>query len=137
MLIPHGTLVAVLDGKTLELFRNGGTELELKLAALPPPKLHGHSKDLGKRHRKSSANPDHHLVEEDAFAASAVDWLNHEAIGGRFDHLVVVAAPRTLGELRRHYHVTLKHKLVGEVAKEMTGEPPAAVEAELKLARLP
>lgn len=132
MLIPHGTLVAVSDGTRLELFRNEGTETSLRLSALPTPKLDAHSKDSGKRHRSSTANPDRHLVEEDSFAASVVGWLNHEAIDGRIEGLIIVAAPRTLGELRRHYHVKLKEKLLGELHKELTGETPEAIAAEIK-----
>lgn len=133
MLIPHATLVAVADGKTLELFRNDGDETSLKLSALPAPALDAHSKDSGRRHRKSTANPDHHLLDEDAFAAAAVSFLNHEAIEGRIENLVVIAAPRTLGEMRRHYHTVLKAKLVGELAKELTGKPAATIAHELKL----
>jgi protein required for attachment to host cells len=133
MLIPHDTLVAVVDGVTLELFHNQGTETSLRLSPLPTPKLDAHSRDSGKRHRSSTANPDHRPGEEDAFAAAVVAWLNHQAIAGKFAHLVVVAAPRTLGELRRHYHVTLKAKLIGELAKELIGRPAATVEHELKL----
>ena len=132
MLLPHGALIAVLDGVSLELFRNGGTEASLKLAALPTPKLAAHSNDSGKRHHASSANPDHHLAAEDTFVASAAAWLNQQAIEGKFDHVVVVAAARALGELRRHYHTALNAKLVGELAKELTGRPPSEIEHELK-----
>jgi protein required for attachment to host cells len=133
MLIPHGTIIAIADGKTFELFRNDGDETSLKLSALAPPDLDAHSKDSGKRHRKSTANPDHHLLQEHAFSAAAVSWLNHEAIDGRIEKLVVIAAPRALGEMRRHYHPQLKAKLVGELAKELIGRPAANIEHELKL----
>jgi protein required for attachment to host cells len=132
MLIPHGTLIAVADGAKFELFRNEGEETSLKLAALPTPDLDAHSKESGTRHRKSTANPDHHLLQEDAFAAAAASWLNHQAIANRIEHLIVVAAPRTLGEMRRHYHVTLKSKLIGELAKELTKATPDALLHELK-----
>ncbi len=135
MLLPHAALVAVLDGARFELFRNGGTETELKLTQLPTPKLDAHSKESGKRHHLSTANPDAHLAQEDSFVAAVVRYLNHEAIDGNFDHLYVVAAPRALGEIRHHYHVALKEKLVGELAKELTRHTAADIEAELKAAR--
>ncbi len=133
MLIPHGTLVAVADGIKLELFRNDGDETSLKLSALPTPDLAAHGRDSGGRHHASAAEHGKHLQEEDSHAAAVVAWLNHETIGGRIDHLIVIAAPRALGEMRRHYHVTLKNKLVGELAKELIGQPPAMIEHELKL----
>jgi protein required for attachment to host cells len=135
MLIPHGTLVAVTDGKRLELLRNAGTETDPALSALPTPTLDVHSMAGGVHHRRSPANPDHHLLEEDAFAAAAADWLNREAIANRIDDLIVIAAPRTLGELRRHYHVTLKERLRAELHKEMTGRTPVEIAEELKAAR--
>jgi protein required for attachment to host cells len=133
MLIPHGTLVAVADGKILELFRNVGDQTRLDLSALPPPDLPAHGRDSGSRHRSSTAEHAKHLQEEDSHAAAVVAWLNHEAIDGRIGGLVVVAPPRTLGEMRRHYHSTLKAKLVGELAKELTGKPAATIAHELKL----
>src|SRR5215208_2256742 len=58
MLIPHGATIVVADGANLELFRNAGQEARPKLTPLKAPKLEGHSKDSGKRHRASTANPD-------------------------------------------------------------------------------
>ena len=43
------------------------------------------------------------------------------------EQLIVVADPRSLGEMRRHYHKELKQVLVGEVAKTMTGRPAAEI----------
>ncbi len=131
MLIPHGTLVAVADGANLKLYRNTGEETHPKLILLPTPKLEGHSKDSGKRHRSSAANPDDQLIEEDSFIAAVADWLNHQAIEGKIDHLVVVAAPRALGELRRHYHKTLADKILAELDKDLIDRPLAELEAAL------
>ena len=35
---------------------------------------------------------------------------------------MVVADPKTLGEMRRHYHTKLKDVLVGELDKALAGE---------------
>ena len=35
---------------------------------------------------------------------TTADWLNKEVLGHRIDDLVVIAAPKALGELRKHYH---------------------------------
>jgi len=37
--------------------------------------------------------------------------------------LLVLADPKTLGEMRRHYHSALEKALVGEIDKTVTGEP--------------
>lgn len=134
MLIPHGTLVAVADGSRLDLFRNDGDETRLQLSDLPAPDLDPHSKDAGRRHRQT-ANPDHGHLDEDAFAAAAVGWLNQQAIEARIDAVVVIAAPRTLGEMRRNYHPALQARLIGELSKELTGKPATTIAQELKRAR--
>jgi protein required for attachment to host cells len=135
MLIPHGTIIAIADGARLDLFRNEGRETTLSLAPLPTPELDVHSKDAGKRHREAAANPDERTVEEGAFAAAVVAWLNHQAVTDQFSDVIIIAAPRTLGEMRRTYHVKLKEKLLGELAKEFTGQPIPVIEQELKAAR--
>jgi len=132
MLIPHGTLIAVADGRNAELFRNDGDEANVKLSALPKPDVHAHGKDSGGRHRSSTANHAKHLQEEDAFVAAFVGFLNHHTIANRIEHLIVIAAPRALGEMRKHYHVTLKQKLIGELAKELTGATPDKILHELQ-----
>ena len=49
-------------------------------------------------------------------------------MGGGIEQLVVIAAPRSLGELRKHYHKTLEAKLTGEIAKDLTGHSIADIE---------
>jgi protein required for attachment to host cells len=46
---------------------------------------------------------DYHQQEEDRFAAAVAEMLKRRALANEFDSLVVVAPPRTLGELRKHY----------------------------------
>lgn len=121
MLLPHGTVVAVVDGSKLDLFRNAGNEAAPELAPMASPKLDEHSKDAGARHHSSSANPTGHQLGEDAHAAAVGDWLNGEVLARRIEHLVVVAAPRTLGELRRRYSKTMQAALVGELHKDLAG----------------
>jgi len=121
MLLPHGAVVVVVDGSKLDLFRNVGNEAAPELTPMVPPKLDEHSKDSGARHHTSSANPTGHQLGEDAHAAAVGNWLNNEVLVRRIQHLVVVAAPRTLGELRRHYSKSMQAALVGELHKDLAG----------------
>jgi protein required for attachment to host cells len=121
MLLPHGTVVAVVDGSRLNLFRNGGSEVAPELMPMVPPKLDEHSKDGGARHHSSSANPTGHQLGEDAHAAAVGRWLNDEVLARRIQQLVVVAAPRTLGELRRYYSKSVQAALVSELHKDLAG----------------
>ncbi len=47
---------------------------------------------------------DFHQQEEDRFAVDAADLLKRRALANEFESLIIVAPPRTLGELRKHYH---------------------------------
>jgi protein required for attachment to host cells len=122
MQLPHGAVIALVDGKQFELFRNSGNEAEPALAALPSPNLDEHNKAGGGGRDSSSANPTGHQIDEDAHAAAATAWLNHQVTGHKISHLVVVASPRTLGEMRRHYHKQLEAALVAELSKNLIGK---------------
>ncbi len=131
MQLPKNTTIAAADGTKLHLYRNTGDEAHPKLAALPEPAIGGDNKSAGVRHSSSSANPNDSRLEEDSFAAATADWLNKEVLGHRIDYLVVIAAPKSLGELRKHYHKALHGKLLGELAKDLTGHSVADIEAAL------
>jgi protein required for attachment to host cells len=64
---------------------------------------------------------DYHQQTEDRFAIRAAEELNGRALRHEYDALIVVAPPRTLGELRSHYHKTVRDRLVAEIAKDLTG----------------
>jgi protein required for attachment to host cells len=132
--IPKGATVAVADGEKLNLFLNSGDEANPKLTALKEESVANDNKGSGARHQSSSANPDDSQVEEDSFAAGVADLLNRQVLDGNIRNLIVVAAPRTLGELRRHYHQKLSAVLVGEIAKDLTGHSMQDVEKAIAAA---
>lgn len=123
MILPTGALVAVADGKHLKLFRNKGAEPHLDLVAVEDPDLATLNPASGGRHRHSGGNPDSDRGAEDAFAAAVAQHLNGLALGGHLETLFVIADPRTLGEMRRHFHAGLTAKIVGELAKDLTAHP--------------
>ncbi|MEQ1579853.1 MAG: host attachment protein [Steroidobacteraceae bacterium] len=122
MQYPYGTTIAVADGETLRILRNAGDEAHLRLEELAEPHLHGHNKGSGLRHHSSTTNHDASRLREDSFASAAADWLNERTISGEIERLFIVATPKTLGELRRHYHKTLEARLLGELIGEHTGD---------------
>ena len=131
MALPSGTVIAIVDGKNIELYRNDGTESEPELAAMPSPQLDS-SNHSGGSHRSSPGNPGGHQDEEDAHAIAAVDWLNREVLGHRIEHLAVIAPPRTLGEMRQHYHKQTEQALTRELAKDLIGKQPAEIVLALR-----
>ena len=119
MILPNGALVAVVDGEKLALFKNTGGG-EISLTAQPNPDIA--DRVVGSAGRASSeSNPDNDTQAEDGFAMGVAEVLNKWALNGKFDKLLVIAAPKTLGELRKHWHKELSARLVGEIAKDLTG----------------
>lgn len=134
MILANGTIVAVTDGEKLRLFRNKGHEPRIDLVELDEPALHAANIGSGGRHRTSTANPDHSRLREDDFAAAVAKYLNREALTEAFEHVVVVADPRTLGELRKHVEPSLKAKLAGELDKDLVKHSLEAIENTLAAA---
>lgn len=128
MNIPKGAIVAVADGEKLNFFRNSGDEANPKLTASAVEDVTNDNKGSGARHQSSSGNPDNSQIDEDSFAAGTADLLNRQVLGGQIDNLIIIAAPRTLGELRKHYHQKLSAVLVGEIAKDLTGHSAQEIE---------
>ena len=121
MLLPKGTIVAVADGEKFNLFSNTGDEANPALRAMREPNIESVNKGSGSSHQSSSGNPDASQTAEDGFAGGIADLLNKRVLDGDISDLVIIAAPRTLGELRKSYHKKLSEVLRGEIAKDLTG----------------
>lgn len=134
MKIPKNAIIAVADGEILNLYKNDGDEGSPSLSALPDEPVSTQNKGSGGRHQSSSANPSDSQQDEDTFAAGTAQMLNKHVLEGKIDSLIIVAAPRTLGERRKHYHKSLSAVLVGEIAKDLTGHSIADVEKTISAA---
>lgn len=135
MKIPHKAHVALVDGNRFLVLRNNGQPFEPSLELVAQPDLDPTNFSAGIRNQEPSAPGGASTnLNELAHGAAAADWLNRKAMAGEIDQLVVVADPKTLGEMRRHYHVELKDRLAGELAKALTGEPIPTIEKVLAAA---
>lgn len=74
---------------------------------------------------------DFHQLEEDRFAAETAALLKDRALRNEFETLIIVAPPRTLGELRKHYHKEVSERLTGEIAKDLTDHTVPQIEEAL------
>jgi protein required for attachment to host cells len=141
MQLPHNSFVVVADGKKMLFFRNEGDGDFPKLQV----ERKRETTDAADRDQKTDApgrafdasggagrsayeEVDFHQLEEDRFAAETAELLRKRALRNEYDALVVVAPPRTLGELRKHYHKEVEKRLAGEVAKDLTGHPVWEIE---------
>lgn len=84
--------------------------------------------------RGSMGETDFHQLEEDRFAAEAAELLKKRALANNYESLIVVAPPKTLGELRKHYHKEVSARIAGELDKDLTGHPVAEIEKALTAA---
>jgi hypothetical protein len=132
MLIPHGTIIAIVDGAHFALLRNSGDEAAPVLDAYAMPALDMHGYASGGQHGQMSGHDPASQIIEAQHSAAVVHWLNHEVLEHRIHDLIIVASPRTLGELRPHYHGQLKAVLRHELAKEMAGRTGIEVLAALR-----
>ncbi|UHS63206.1 host attachment protein [Agrobacterium vaccinii] len=132
--IPQNTVIAVADGEKLSLFRNEGDAQNVKLKALPEADVDSSKIASGARHSSSAANPNDSQQEEDGFSAGIADMLNKKVLGGNIKGLIVIAAPRTLGEMRKGYHKSLSDVLLGELDKDLTGHSIQDIEKALAAA---
>ena len=81
--------------------------------------------------RGSFEQTDFHQLEEDRFAAEVADMLKKRALKNDFESLIIVAPPKTLGEMRKHYHKEVSQRLSGELDKDLTGHQIADIEKAL------
>lgn len=145
MQVPHNTFVVVADGKKMLFFRNEG-DAEFPKLEIDNKREH---EDLPDREMKTSEagrtfdasggagrsayeEVDFHQLEEDRFAHETAEMLKKRALRNEFEQLIIVAPPRTLGELRKHYHKEVQKRLAGEIAKDLTGHPVAEIEKILQ-----
>ena len=143
MRIAHNSCVLVADGRKLLFLRNEG-DAEHPDLKVERAQDHVNPADHDQKTDRSGSAPsgnsrggaamgetDFHQLEEDRFAHEAADIINRRALRGDFEALIVVAPPRTLGELRKHYHKETERRITGELAKDLTGHPVDAIERAL------
>ena len=135
MKLPANAHVAIVDGTRFVVMRNTGQALEPKLEAIGKPDLDPTNFSAGVRHQDPGSQQTGATdLNELAHGAAASEWLNAKAKAGEIEELLIIADPKTLGEMRRHYHGELEKRLVGEIAKTMTGEPTDRIEAAIAAA---
>ena len=145
MKIAHDALVMVLDGEKMLLLRNEGDSEHPNLKMEDVTKQENPAdRDLGESPpgrmagsggaRSSVEETDYHQQAEDRFALEAVEMLNRRALSNDFEQLLIVAAPITLGVMRKKYHKTLEDRIVGEIAKTMTSHPITEIEETISKA---
>lgn len=129
MPVPHKTLVVVGTGEGAQFYRNAGKNGELKLQ---------HSKDLdpgdladqgpaGKQPPDTSAKES----MEATFAKILANHLYDLAQAHRFDNLILVLDPDTLGETRPSLHVSVTDRIMLELPKTLVNHTTDQIEKSI------
>ena len=143
MQIPHHAHVLVIDGRKLLFLRNEGSLLAPKLT-VARHKEHesaathdqgtdrpGQTQSSVGAVRSGYSETDFHQMDEDRFAVEAAAMLQREIQGGHIESLIVVAAPKTLGVLRKHFTPEVAKRITGEIAKDLAGRPVDEIAAAI------
>lgn len=145
MKIDHDAWVVVADSEKALFLRNEGDEEHLHLEVFremgqdnPPNReqaanRRGRFNDggAGGAHRSAVADTDWHRMNKEQFAKDIAEKLYELAHKGKFERLVVVAAPLVLGEMRKEMHQVVSDKIIGEIDKNLTNLPIDQIEAHL------
>jgi len=143
MQIPHNAFVVVADGRKMLFLRNQGDaespnlqvervrEQDNPATSEQGTDSPGSSFSSTGSGRSSYEQTDFHQIAEDRFAADTADLLKKRALSNDFESLIIIAPPRTLGELRKHYHKEVSDRLTGELHKDLTGHTVPQIEEAL------
>lgn len=131
MLIPANAHVAIANGEKFLLLRNAGQGLEPKLERVDELDLLLTNFSAGVRHQDPAGQRGSSDIDELAHGAAIADWLNARALKGELGDIVVAADPRTLGQIRQHYHKETRSRVVGELNKDLTNLPIPDIERTL------
>lgn len=132
--------VLVADGEKALFFENTGNRKTPVFKVVremeqenPPTREQGASppgrmNDNGPNQKSAMEQTDWHRLAEERFAKDAADLLYRYAHNNRFKQIVLCAAPRVLGELRKELHPEVSSRVIGEVPKTLTNHPVDQIE---------
>lgn len=114
LLLKPNTWIVVANGGSVRLLRNAGNATEVYLQEQDMPDLD--DPHLG----PSGSQPQSVDIAEATFNRKLALWLNNQALNHGFDHLVLVADPISMGELRPLLHQEVTARTQAEITKDWT-----------------
>ncbi|MWD29241.1 Host attachment protein [Aquicoccus sp. SCR17] len=141
--LTQGTVVLIADGEKALFLRNMTDPMDPHLVVMGkeeqdnPSDIEqsanrpGRMKDTGVGQVSALDDTDWHELAKERFAADLADKLYHQAHDGKFDRLIVAAAPKVLGELRKELHKEVTSRIVGELDKDLTNHQLDQIEKVL------
>jgi protein required for attachment to host cells len=144
--LDHDVWVLIADGEKALFLRNEGDGKYPNLQVVrevheenPPTHEQGTDRpgrmtDGSSDHRSAVQETDWHRIAKERFADELAERLYRMAHRGDFSKIVLVAPPVVMGEMRHKLHKEVEEKIVGEVAKTLTGHPIPEMEKILQAA---
>ena len=141
--LKNGAWVLVADSEKALFMVNDGDEVTLDLRVIRkdeqdnPPNREQAANRPGRVHGSASPNvsafgdTDWHELAKERFAVDLSDLLYRRAHAGRFDQLVIIAAPQSLGVLRAAMHSVVSDKIIAEIPKHITDQPMHLIEKQV------
>jgi len=140
--VPQDAWVVVADGGKFLILKNDGDAKFPDLRVFrhveqDNPPTHEQGTDRPGRHddngpgRSAVEDTDWHALAKERFAKDLAERLRMFALKKKFERLVLVAAPTTLGQLRPELHDEVKNALIGEIDKDLTNHPVHEIEKAL------
>lgn len=117
-MMPEHTLVVIADGGGARTFltKGDGQAVQLEQKEVLTPQNINDDGPSGKRpHDQTESQTD-----EATFAKQLANRLNNGALTNQYAHLVLVADPQTLGQMRPQLHKETLQRLLFELAKTLT-----------------
>ena len=143
VVVHNGAWVLVGDGRKALFFINKGSRdlldlrvVETRIDENPATREQGTDRpgrafaSVGGS-RSAVGDTDWHEVEEERFARAIAERINAGAEADEFSEIVIVAPPKTLGEIRKDLSKKAHGKVAGELAKDLTRHPLADIEKAL------
>jgi protein required for attachment to host cells len=138
--LKHNGWVVVADGSKALFLRNDGDEMFPNLQVFRKDEqdntaTHEQGTDRPGRlndgpgaHRSAVADTDWHALAKDNFASDLAGTLYKKAHQGKFEEIILVAAPSVLGQIRKELHKEVANKVVADIDKDLTNHPIGEIE---------
>lgn len=136
------TWIMVVDHHITRIFAKNGNSLEAIGEAIPDlmpkPEINnnsvGRTSSPGDSSIRSKLEPHMNQSQQEnlAFIHQISDWLDKAVWQDAFDRIVIIAAPKTLGNLRNVLKREVHARIVAEINKDLTKFDVPALQDELK-----
>ena len=127
--IPADAMVVVADGESARVFRNVGADGALSLQQQELVTAQNVDDDGPSGSAPTEQSPQQ--TDEATFAKQLAHRLNHGALTNAYAHLVLVADPQTVGQMRPQLQKETLQRMHGELAKTFTNSPVHDIERAL------